>query len=70
MQLSQAVQKAAIDSGISGVMAMAEHCGLSYEKTVRVWKGDTNAKIADVITVLGSVGLRLKIESDSEGGKS
>lgn len=62
MELSKAVQKAAIDNGITGVLAMAEHCGLSYERTVRVWKGETSAKIADVITVLSSVGLKLKIE--------
>lgn len=63
MNLSEAVQKAAIDNNVSGVVAMAEHCGLSYERTVRVWKGDTSAKIADVIKVLSSVGLKLKIEN-------
>ena len=63
MNLREAVQKAAIDNSIGGVVAMADHCGLSYERTVRVWKGDNSAKIADVITVLGSVGLQLKIES-------
>lgn len=64
MELKKAVQKAAIDNGIGGVLEMADHCGLSYERTVRVWKGQTNAKIADVITVLSSVGLKLKIESE------
>lgn len=64
MNIGEAVQKAAIDNGIGGVVAMAEHCGLSYERTVRVWKGDTSAKIADVITVLSSVGLTLRIESE------
>ena len=60
--MSEAVQKAAIDNGIGGVVAMGDHCGLSYERTVRVWKGDSSAKLADVITVLSSVGLKLKIE--------
>ena len=64
MELKEAVQKAAIDNGINGVLQMAEHCGLSYERTVRVWKGNTSAKVADVITVLGSLGLKLKIESE------
>ena len=62
MELSQAVQKAAIDNNMNGILAMADHCGLSYERTVRVWRGDTSAKIADVIIVLGSLGLKLKIE--------
>ena len=67
MNIKEAVQKAAIDNGIGGIMEMAEHCGLSYERTVRVWKGDNNAKIADVITVLSSVGLKLRIETISKG---
>jgi len=62
MNMSEAVQQAAKDSNIEGVIAMAKHCDLSYERTVRVWKGDHSAKIADVITVLSSVGLRLCIE--------
>ena len=45
-----------VDNGINGVLQMAEHCGLSYERTVRVWKGNTSAKVADVITVLSSLG--------------
>ena len=56
------VQKAAELQGIGGVLALAEHCDLSYERTVRVWKGDTSAKIADVIRVLKSVNLKLEIE--------
>ena len=60
--MKEAVQKAAIDNGITGVLAMSKHCNLPYERTVRVWKGQTNAKIADVITVLSSLGLRLAIE--------
>lgn len=63
MFLSQAVQKAAIDKGINGVVAMSNHCGLSYERTVRVWKGDTSAKLSDVVQVLDSVGLKLEIEA-------
>lgn len=61
MKIGEVVQKAAIDNGISGVMALSEHCGLSYERTARVWRGETSAKVADVIQVLDSVGLVLKI---------
>ena len=67
MNIKEAVQKAAIDNDINGVLQMAAHCGLSYERTVRVWKGDHSAKIADVITVLSSVGLKLCIESITKG---
>ena len=55
------VQKAAKEQGIGGVLALAKHCDLSYERTVRVWKGDNSAKIADVIRVLNSVNLKLEI---------
>lgn len=64
MNLSEAVQKAAIENKIGGVVAMSEHCKLSYQRTVRVWKGDNSAKFADVIQVLSSLGLKLAIESD------
>ncbi len=65
MNMKEAVQKAAIDNGINGVLEMATHCGLSYERTVRVWKGNTSAKVADVITVLSSLGMKLKIEDQA-----
>ena len=61
MNISEAVRQAAEDNNINGVVAMAKHCKLSYERTVRVWKGDNSAKIADVMTVLGSVGLILYV---------
>ena len=61
MDLKTCVQKAALDNNISGVMEMSKHCGLSYQKTSRVWEGDNRSKIADVITVLSSLGLMLKI---------
>jgi len=64
MKLGEAVQKAAIDKGIGGVLEMANHCGLSYERTVRVWKGQTNAKLCDVMTVLSSLGMKLRIEKE------
>ena len=63
MKIKEAVQKAAIDNGINGVMEMGAHCGLSYARVFKVWNGDTSAKIADVITVLSSMGLQLKIEA-------
>ena len=62
MNIAQAVQKASIDNDIKGIMELVEHCGIPYPRVYRVWHGETNAKIADVISVLSSVGLKLKIE--------
>jgi len=62
MNIKKAVRKAAIDNDISGVMEMVEHTGLSYARVFKVWNGDSSAKLADVVTVLGSLGLKLKIE--------
>ncbi len=62
MNIKQAVRKAAIDNNISGVMEMVEHTGLSYARVFKVWNGDSSAKLADVVTVLSSLGLKLKIE--------
>ena len=52
------VKSEAKKQGIEGVMAMASHCGLSYEKTVRVWKGYGSAKIVDAERVLLSLGVK------------
>ncbi len=62
MNISEAVQKAAIDNGIKGILHLVEHCGIPYPRVVRIWRGDNSAKIADVITVLSSLGLKLTIE--------
>ena len=61
MDIKEAVQKAAIDNDINGVLAMAEHCGIAYPRLVRSWKGDNSAQVSDVITVLSSLGLKLKV---------
>ena len=61
MNIKQAVRKAAIDNDIDGVMAMCDHTGLTFARMYKVWNGDTSAKVADVITVLSSLGLRLTI---------
>ena len=56
MELINAVRMAAENSGITGVMELTRHCGLSYERTRRIWEGDTTAKVADVQTVMESLG--------------
>ena len=62
MNISQAVKKAANDSDINGILALVEHTGVPYPRLARIWKGDNSAKVADVITVLSSLGLKLTIE--------
>ena len=64
MNIKEAVQKAAIDNGISGILAMVEHSGVPYPRLVRVWKGDNSAKVSDVITILSSLGLKLCVIED------
>jgi len=59
MDIKTAVRKAAIDNNIGGVMKLKDHCGLSYERTVRVWNGCKTAKFEDVETVLNSLGFNL-----------
>ena len=62
MNISEAGQQAAADNNINGILALVEHCGIPYPRLVRIWKGDNSAKIADVIAVLSSLGLKLAIE--------
>ena len=61
MNLETEVKAAAKESGIDGVMEMAQKCKLSYPKTRRIWIGQENATIADVRQVLQSVGYDLTL---------
>ena len=61
LYLEEKVKEAASQHEITGVLAMAEYANLSYERTVRVWKGDESAKLADVRQVLNSIGYDLKV---------
>lgn len=62
MDLKVAVRKAAIDNNIGGVMALKERCGLSYERTVRVWNGCKTAKFEDVEKIFNSLGFDMLAE--------
>lgn len=61
LYLEEKVKEAALEHEITGVLAMAEYADLSYERTVRVWKGDESAKLADVRQVLNSLGYDLEV---------
>lgn len=56
MDLKKAVRMAAVDAGVEGVMELKERCGLSYERTRRVWNGEPSSKIMDIEKVLNSLG--------------
>ena len=60
-QISQKLKEATMKKGLSGVVALAEHSEIPYQRAVRVWKSEENPKINDVIEVLASVGLQLKV---------
>ncbi len=45
--------------GVNGVMDMTKACGLSYERTVRVWNGSKEAKFKDVEKVLNTLDIKL-----------
>ncbi len=61
MNLESEVKKVAAKSEITGVMEMTERCGLSYERTRRVWEAHKNVSLADVRQVLNSIGYDLKV---------
>jgi len=66
MDLKSIVRTAAIQKDIGGVMLLTKHCGLSYERTVRVWNGSQEAKLKDVVTIMSSLGKELKFISAGE----
>ncbi|MCP5076813.1 MAG: hypothetical protein GY951_01975 [Psychromonas sp.] len=54
------VRYAAKKRGITGVMALVEHCGMDYRKVVRVWNGDKGCKLSQAEDILNSLGYKLK----------
>ncbi len=60
MDLKTIVRTAAVKKDINGVMDMAKACGLSYERTSRVWCGSKEAKLKDVETVLTTLDVEIK----------
>lgn len=65
-QLKEVVREAASKKGINGVMLLTENSPLSYERTRKVWDGVKEAKIADYIAVMDSLGYKLKFVSKGE----
>ena len=62
MNMSEAIKIAVVtecDKRKMGIVALSNFCRLSYEKTVRIWKGDGSAKIVHAMTVLESLDLPL-----------
>jgi hypothetical protein len=68
MNIKQEIQLAASNRGIMGIMALTEHCKLSYERTRRVWEGHPGVKFADVELVLTSLGAVLECKQRAKGG--
>jgi len=65
-QLRDIVRKAAKINGITGVMHMTLNSPLSYERTRKVWDGVKEAKIADYIAVMDSLGYKLKFVMEGD----
>ena len=59
MDLINAVRTAAEENGITGVMKLKEHCGLSYERTKRIWYGEPTSKLQDISLVMKSLGYQV-----------
>ena len=60
--MSEAIKAAVVaecDKREMGIVALSKFCRLSYEKTVRIWKGDGSAKIVHAMIILDSLDLPL-----------
>lgn len=62
MKIIKAVHKAITDNGILSPEALVNFCGICYKSAVEIFNGDSKAKLADIQTVLNSLGLMLKNE--------
>lgn len=59
MQVKTILKKAMIDCDVVGAKALSERAGISYEKTLRLLKGDTSVRLKDAVTVADCLGLKL-----------
>ena len=60
MVLSKVFAKAMVDKEVKGVKQLSELAGISYEKTVRIMKDQSSAKLVDVVAVANCLDLELK----------
>ena len=66
MELHKHIQKAMIDKDIKGPKQLSELSGISYEKTLRLLKGNTSIKLKDAMDTARALGLELKFISTGE----
>lgn len=64
--LSRAIQKAAIDKGISGVMELVKLCepDLNYSVVRKVWNGDGSTLLSSYDFVAKKLGLKITFVSE------
>ena len=66
MQVKTIIKKAMIDCDVVGAKALSERAGISYEKTLRLLKGDTSVRLKDAVTVAECLGLKLTFAERGE----
>ena len=59
MQVKTILKKAMIDCDVVGAKALSERAGISYEKTLRLLRGDTSVRLKDAVIVAECLGLKL-----------
>jgi len=59
MDLKTAIRKAAAKTNINGVMALTELSNISFHRVLKVWNGDTSAKLNDVMLVCNALNVKL-----------
>lgn len=66
MVLSKIFAKAMVDKEVKGVKQLSELAGISYEKTSRIMKDQSSAKMVDVVAVARCLDLELKFSVKGE----
>ncbi len=60
MSINQEIKKRMIDKDIKGTKQLSELAGISYDRCLRLLKGDTSVKLKDAVTVAECLGADIK----------
>ena len=59
MELKAIIRTAAAKNNIGGVMELTALVGISFHRVLKVWNGDTSAKLNDVMIVCNALNVKL-----------
>ena len=66
MSINQEIKKRMIDKDIKGAKQLSEASGVSYERCLRLLRGDKSVKLKDAVEVAECLGASVKFVIEGE----